>query len=108
VLDRAKRLGIMSERLLLLSCAGVLLLLPQLVAAHSWYPKRCCHDMDCFLADNVHRLADGTLELSKGSIRVRVTRTFPIEPSPDGKPHFCVWDSGFGLEARCVFLPVDS
>ena len=92
----------------LLLCAGALLSFPHLVDAHSWYPKRCCNDMDCFPADNVRRLADGTLELSKGPIRVRVTRTFPIESSPDGKAHFCVWDSGFGLEARCVFLPAGS
>jgi hypothetical protein len=95
-------------RLLLLTSVSALLLFPHLVAAHSWYPKHCCDDMDCFPADKVNRLADGTLELSKGPIRVRVARTFPIEASPDGKPHFCVWDGGFGLEARCVFLPIGS
>ena len=95
----------MIMRLLLLFCVGLLSFFPHLVAAHSWYPKRCCDDIDCFAADSVRRFADGTLELSKGPIRVRVARTFPIEASPDGKAHFCVWDSGWGFEARCVFLP---
>lgn len=85
-----------------------MLLYPSLVAAHSWYPKRCCSGMDCYQADRVRRLADGTLELSKGGILVRVTRAFPVEASPDGKSHFCVFDSGWGPEARCVFLPADS
>ena len=62
-------------RLLLLTSVSALLLFPHLVAAHSWYPKHCCDDMDCFPADKVSRLADGTLELSKGPIRVRVART---------------------------------
>jgi len=98
----------MIARLLLRSCVGVLVLYPALLAAHSWYPRRCCHDEDCLPADSVRRLADGTWELSRGKIVVRVTPTFPIEASPDGKAHFCIFDSGFGLEARCVFLPLGS
>lgn len=78
---------------------------PTIASAHSWYPKRCCHDRDCFPADRIERLGDGTLVLAHGKIVVRVTKSFPIEPSPDGRSHFCVWDSGWSLEARCVFLP---
>lgn len=81
---------------------------PSLAGAHSWYPKRCCHDRDCVPADTVRRLADGTLVLSSGTIVVRITRSFPIEASPDGKAHFCVFESGWGPEARCVFLPAGS
>jgi hypothetical protein len=79
-----------------------------IIAAHSWYPDRCCHGKDCFKADKVKRFADGTLEISKGDIVVRITRTFPIEASPDGQPHFCVFHTGWSYEARCVFLPVGS
>ena len=83
-------------------------LLPSNPAAHSWYPQRCCSGNDCFLADHVRRLPDGALELSTDKIMVRITRSFRIEPSPDGKPHSCVYDSGWGFEALCVFLPIGS
>jgi hypothetical protein len=44
---------------------------PSLVAAHSWYPHRCRHHMDCYPVDTVRRLSDGTLVLSRGAMRVR-------------------------------------
>jgi hypothetical protein len=70
------------------------------------YPKRGC--AACHAADTVSRLADGTIELARGELRIRVPRTFPIEVSQDGQAHFCVWESGWGHEPRCVFLPADS
>jgi hypothetical protein len=64
--------------------------------------------MDCQPADSVQRLPDGTLVLTHGPIKVRVPPGFPIEPSPDGRSHFCIYDSGWGPEPRCVFLPPES
>jgi hypothetical protein len=82
-------------------------LLPQSASAHSWYPEQCCNGEDCQPADGVQRLTDGTLVLRRGAIVVRVPRSFPIAESPDGRPHFCVVDMGWGPEARCVFLPAE-
>ena len=65
----------MLSRLLLLVCVGVVALQPSLVTAHSWYPERCCHNMDCFPADTVRRLADGTLVLVHGPFLVRVPQS---------------------------------
>jgi hypothetical protein len=86
---------------------GAAALLPSNPAPHSWYPQRRCIGNDCFLADNVRRLPDGTLELSTGTIVDRIARSFPIEASPDGKPHFCIYDSGWGFRRAAFFCQSD-
>src|SRR5262245_44374093 len=89
-------------------CIGALLLQIATAAAHSWYPRSCCDDGDCFPADTVQRLSDNTLVLSRGSIVILVTRSFPVQGSPDGRAHFCVYHSGWSFKARCVWLPAES
>jgi hypothetical protein len=98
----------MSARWLLLAMFLFVVPVSPVVKAHSWYPERCCRDHDCFPADRVQRLRDGILVLSYRAIVVRVAKSFPVEPSPDGRPHFCIYESGWGPEARCVFLPLES
>jgi hypothetical protein len=66
----------------------------RLLLGRSWYSNRCCHDMDCYPADEVGRLLASTLVLSRGNIRMRVPRSFPIEARLNGKPRFCVRRSG--------------
>src|SRR4051812_15470045 len=75
--------------------------------AHSWYPPECCSDRDCFSAEVIERLPDGTIAMRHGSITIKVLPSFPIQASPDGDAHFCVWESGIGYEPRCVFLPFE-
>ena len=49
----------------------------------------------------------GQTALSRGDIRMRVTRSFPIEVSLNGKPRFCVRRSGAGdFQPRHLFLPI--
>jgi hypothetical protein len=65
-------------------------MLGRLLLGHSWYSNRCCHDMDCYPADEAGRLPEGTLVLSRGNIRMRVPRSRSVSTanltSVAGKP----------------------
>lgn len=76
----------MSARLLTTIIVAGVLSSQSLATTPALSSKRCCRD--CHAADTVQRLADGTLDLSREHIRVRVP--------------------GWGFEARCVFLPAAS
>jgi len=102
------------ERPAHMTAAAVVVFVSKLVGrgaslqTHSWYPKRCCGDGDCFVATRVERLPDGNIQLSNGKYTFRIVPDFPIEQSPDGLFHFCIAPNGYDYDARCVFMPPTS
>jgi hypothetical protein len=91
--------------------AAVTLALPALVPggpglAHSWYPQRCCNEIDCVKIDSMKRQPDGSLLVIAGHITVIVPPNFPAEPSQDGDAHICTYrDIRGAYLPRCLFVP---
>ena len=74
--------------------------------AHSWYPRECCSELDCFRATSMQRLPDGSMIVQAGHITVIVPSGFPTRPSQDGDVHVCTYRDIRGQYLpRCVFLP---
>lgn len=75
-------------------------------SAHSWYPKKCCNELDCFPATKVRRLPDNRLEITAGHITVIIPEGFPARISQDNNTHVCVYRDMRGrYHPRCLFLP---
>ena len=84
------------------------LLVGDVARAHSWYPHRCCNDIDCSVVTRLERRADGSYLIESGHITVVVPKGFPIEPSQDRDAHVCVYRDVRGqYHPRCVFLPAE-
>ena len=76
------------------------------VIAHSWYPKKCCNEQDCFPATRIERLSDKRLQVTAGHITVVIPLGFPALPSQDNNAHVCVYRDIMGrYHPRCLFLP---
>ena len=86
---------------------GVLAAMPFVPsAAHDWYPKECCHDIDCAPVDAVAWSVptDGSgpqLIVTSKHGTVVVPRGFPRRASPDGRMHICIQ----GVYVMCIFMP---
>jgi hypothetical protein len=73
--------------------------------ANDWYPRECCSDHDCALADTVLRRHDGSyLVTSRGLSAVIPADYTKWRPSPDGRVHVCIRKLRSGAEYLiCAF-----
>jgi hypothetical protein len=78
--------------------------------SHSWYPRACCSDRDCTLADEVETDQFGNFVVRMGDRQIPVSRDLKPQISPDGRIHICLReepDLGIVLPV-CLFLPAQS
>jgi len=99
----------------LLSVLGCLALIPRMAGAHSWYPKECCSNHDCMLADRIETDARGDRIVIVGDRRILISPSLPVRSSPDGHVHICFGVfAGPDMSAHavdyvfCLFLPAQS
>ena len=81
------------------------------LAAHSWYPKECCNDMDCAPVETVDRLLPTggglpQLVVTSKHGKAIVPQGFPVRESKDGRMHVCMRYDEFGnMDVICLFVP---
>ena len=81
--------------------------------AHGWYPKECCSNHDCMLADKIATDIRGGRVVTAGQQRISVPRGFPVRLSPDDQIHICFRiisepEEGVFAMPLCLFLPAES
>src|SRR6266849_1927811 len=59
-------------------------------AAHDWYPRECCSNVDCALVQRVEPLPNGSLRLTSRVGTTDVPASFRRQPSPDDQMHICM------------------
>ena len=76
-------------------------------AAHDWYPRECCHDVDCAPVERAETLADGSLRLTSRVGTTVVPVSFPRQPSPDHQMHICMvrYSHFDDMRPVCLFVP---
>lgn len=82
---------------------------------HGWYPKDCCHDMDCAPVESMAWLAptrkgQPRLVVTSKHGRAVVREGVSIRPSKDHRMHVCMlrYDPLGEMEVTCLFLPPDA
>jgi hypothetical protein len=85
----------------------VLIALTAAASAHDWYPRECCHDVDCAPVERAEALADGVLRLTSRVGTTDVPSSFPRQPSPDGRMHICMvrYSHFDNMRPVCFFVP---
>lgn len=78
-----------------MNLSTMLVALPLLLPAHSWYPYRCCDDVDCHPVEDVREVEGGYW--TEG----RFIERWRAEPSQDGRYHLCT----VGQTLICFFAP---
>ena len=74
--------------------------------AHSWYPPKCCNEIDCFRVSRVQRELGGGMRMFTDHFEVGIPPGFQVLPSQDADAHVCVYRDLLGRYLpRCVFLP---
>ena len=72
-------------------------------SAHSWYPRKCCSDRDCYLVQ------DDAVELQPTGYLIRDTgEVIPYaktQLSPDGYFHRCSVRGAIQERTLCLFVP---
>lgn len=81
---------------------------------HDWYPKDCCHDMDCAPVESATWLTPASggapqlVVISKHG-RAIIRQGISIRTSKDSRMHVCMkrYDPLGEMVANCLFLPAD-
>jgi hypothetical protein len=76
--------------------------------AHSWYPLECCSGQDCYEADFVTEMPDGSAKVQVGQDTVVVPRSLKRRTSPDGHYHLCYRKWSDSTVVRCFFEPAQA
>ena len=74
---------------------------------HGWYPKECCHDIDCAPVQRVEVLPGDVLRVTSKVGTTEVPPSFPRQPSPDGNMHICMvrYSHLDNMRPVCFFVP---
>ena len=89
------------------------------VAAHDWYPRECCHGMDCAPVEHARVIgpainlpgpaanaAGGTLEVTTRHGTAVVPPNMVRRESKDHRMHACLRRSWYGkMTVICIFVP---
>jgi hypothetical protein len=77
--------------------------------AHDWYPRECCHEMDCAPVEHVEMVpAEGVTRVRTVHGSATIPASFPRRESKDHRMHVCMRPSVNGMKLLCVFMPPSS